>query len=298
MCSLFLIIISYSLLPSFLPSFKPFFLPPFLPSFLQLSSFLPLFIPSFLPSFLPLFIPLFIPSFLPSFLSSFLSSFLPSSLPSFLPSSLYSLFPSFLPSSSAIRVLVHVVRGDSEDPVGDFIAINQELELFNPKLALKTQVTSQYHWLAVSDHTDWLYSIILTDCIRSNLPTLLAPIALTHFHQLSFLHFFPLFLSTICTQRQCSSINWRRSFRYFYFYFSSSISPPSFPLLLSLILLLTLHCTPLHSTAFTLLTEQVVVINKIDIPEVRDKLEELTKGIKKAAGHSRVLGISAATGER
>lgn len=37
-------------------------------------------------------------------------------------------------------MLVHVVRGDSEDPVGDFIAINQELELFNPKLALKTQV--------------------------------------------------------------------------------------------------------------------------------------------------------------
>ena len=37
---------------------------------------------------------------------------------------------------------MHVVRGDSEDPVGDFIAINQELELFNPKLALKTQVTS------------------------------------------------------------------------------------------------------------------------------------------------------------
>jgi GTPase Era involved in 16S rRNA processing len=42
----------------------------------------------------------------------------------------------------------------------------------------------------------------------------------------------------------------------------------------------------------------VVVINKIDIPEVRDKLEELTKGIKAVAGHSRVLGISAATGER
>lgn len=42
----------------------------------------------------------------------------------------------------------------------------------------------------------------------------------------------------------------------------------------------------------------MVVINKIDIPEVREKLEELTKGIKAAAGHTRVLGISAATGER
>ena len=40
------------------------------------------------------------------------------------------------------------------------------------------------------------------------------------------------------------------------------------------------------------------MINKIDIPEVREKLEELTKGIKAAAGHTRVLGISAATGER
>jgi GTP-binding protein len=40
------------------------------------------------------------------------------------------------------------------------------------------------------------------------------------------------------------------------------------------------------------------VINKIDIPEVRAKLDDLTKQIKKIAGHSRVIGISAATGER
>lgn len=79
------------------------------------------------------------------------------------------------------RVLIHVIRGDSEDPLGDFKAINQELELFNPKLANKTQV---------------------------------------------------------------------------------------------------------------------VVVNKIDIPEVREKLEPLLTSIRKEAGHSRVLGISAATGER
>ena len=42
---------------------------------------------------------------------------------------------------------MHVVRGDSEDPVGDFIAINQELELFNPKLALKTQVHTVQNFL-------------------------------------------------------------------------------------------------------------------------------------------------------
>ena len=76
---------------------------------------------------------------------------------------------------------MHVIRGDSEDPLGDFRAINQELELFNPKLAKKTQV---------------------------------------------------------------------------------------------------------------------VVVNKIDIPEVRDSLDGLVEEIRKEAGHKRVLGISAATGER
>ena len=44
------------------------------------------------------------------------------------------------PSRLLDRVIVHVLRGDSEDPLGDFIAINQELELFNPKLADKLQV--------------------------------------------------------------------------------------------------------------------------------------------------------------
>lgn len=38
------------------------------------------------------------------------------------------------------RVIIHLIRGDSEDPLGDFLAINQELELFNPKLANMTQV--------------------------------------------------------------------------------------------------------------------------------------------------------------
>lgn len=43
---------------------------------------------------------------------------------------------------------------------------------------------------------------------------------------------------------------------------------------------------------------QVVVLNKIDIPEVQEKSEELIKQLKEAAGHSRVLSISAATTER
>lgn len=46
----------------------------------------------------------------------------------------------FLRHVQRCRVLLHVIRGDSEDPLGDFEAINQELELFNPQLALKTQV--------------------------------------------------------------------------------------------------------------------------------------------------------------
>lgn len=77
-------------------------------------------------------------------------------------------------------MLIHVIRGDSVDPIGDFVAINQELELFNPILANKTQV---------------------------------------------------------------------------------------------------------------------VVLNKIDLPEVRDQQVELLKQLRKVAGHTRVIPISAATGE-
>jgi GTP-binding protein len=42
---------------------------------------------------------------------------------------------------------------------------------------------------------------------------------------------------------------------------------------------------------------QVVVLNKIDIPEVQEKQEELLEQLREAAGHSRVLSISAATTE-
>ena len=41
-----------------------------------------------------------------------------------------------------------------------------------------------------------------------------------------------------------------------------------------------------------------MVINKIDIPEVRERLDTLLAEVRAAAGHSRVLGISAATQER
>lgn len=43
---------------------------------------------------------------------------------------------------------------------------------------------------------------------------------------------------------------------------------------------------------------QVVVLNKIDVPEVQEKSEELIQKLREAAGHSRVLSISAATTER
>lgn len=40
---------------------------------------------------------------------------------------------------------------------------------------------------------------------------------------------------------------------------------------------------------------QVVVLNKIDIPQVKEREEELLEALRQAAGHSRVLSISAAT---
>ena len=46
----------------------------------------------------------------------------------------------FLRHCQRCRLLVHVVDGTSPDPVGDYIAIRQELELFNPALAVKPQV--------------------------------------------------------------------------------------------------------------------------------------------------------------
>ncbi|CAN0457148.1 unnamed protein product, partial [Ectocarpus sp. 12 AP-2014] len=46
----------------------------------------------------------------------------------------------FLRHVQRCRVLVHLVSGDSVDPVGDYRAIQQELELFSPKLLKKQQV--------------------------------------------------------------------------------------------------------------------------------------------------------------
>ncbi|MEZ4682123.1 MAG: GTPase ObgE [Caldilineaceae bacterium] len=46
----------------------------------------------------------------------------------------------FLRHIERTRVLVHLLGGDSPDPVGDFSAINQELELFSPDLLEKPQL--------------------------------------------------------------------------------------------------------------------------------------------------------------
>jgi len=46
----------------------------------------------------------------------------------------------FLRHIQRCKVILHVIRGDSNDPIGDFEAINQELSLFNPRLLDKPQV--------------------------------------------------------------------------------------------------------------------------------------------------------------
>lgn len=40
---------------------------------------------------------------------------------------------------------------------------------------------------------------------------------------------------------------------------------------------------------------QVVILNKMDIPEVQEKSEEILHELRQAAGHTRVMGVSAAT---
>ena len=46
----------------------------------------------------------------------------------------------FLRHIQRCRMLVHVLDGTSPDAVGDFRAIQTELELFNPEIATKPQV--------------------------------------------------------------------------------------------------------------------------------------------------------------
>ncbi|KXZ51499.1 hypothetical protein GPECTOR_12g462 [Gonium pectorale] len=52
------------------------------------------------------------------------------------------------------RVLVHVIDGTSPDPVGDFNAINLELELFNPVLRDKPQLVA-YNKIDLPDSGDY-----------------------------------------------------------------------------------------------------------------------------------------------
>lgn len=46
----------------------------------------------------------------------------------------------FLRHIERCKMIIHIVNGDSEDPIGDFKAINRELQLFSPGLADKPQV--------------------------------------------------------------------------------------------------------------------------------------------------------------
>ncbi len=49
---------------------------------------------------------------------------------------------SFLRHIERTRALIHLLNGLSPDPLGDYEAINQELELFNPALAAKPQIVA------------------------------------------------------------------------------------------------------------------------------------------------------------
>ncbi len=50
----------------------------------------------------------------------------------------------FLRHCQRARILVHVIDGSSPDPVGDYTAIQTELELFAEDLASKPQASSQH----------------------------------------------------------------------------------------------------------------------------------------------------------
>jgi GTPase len=48
----------------------------------------------------------------------------------------------FLRHIERTRALIHLLNGDSPDPLGDYAAINQELQLFNPALADRPQIVA------------------------------------------------------------------------------------------------------------------------------------------------------------
>lgn len=52
------------------------------------------------------------------------------------------------------RLLVHVVDGSSQDPCGDYVAIQQELGLFSPALAEKRQLVA-YNKMDLPDSADY-----------------------------------------------------------------------------------------------------------------------------------------------
>ncbi|GAX83906.1 hypothetical protein CEUSTIGMA_g11330.t1 [Chlamydomonas eustigma] len=60
----------------------------------------------------------------------------------------------FLRHVQRCRALVHVIDGSSPDPMGDFRAINLELELFNPELKEKVQVIA-YNKVDMPDSGDY-----------------------------------------------------------------------------------------------------------------------------------------------
>ncbi len=65
---------------------------------------------------------------------------------------------SILMARAVCRLLVHVIDGTSRDPIGDYQAIQQELELFSSDLAAKPQLVA-YNKMDVPDSSDYWDSV-------------------------------------------------------------------------------------------------------------------------------------------
>ena len=90
----------------------------------------------------------------------------------------------FLRHVERTRLLIHLLNGDSPDPLGDFQAINQELSLFKPELADKPQIVAfnkmdlpaaQEAWPAVQAAMEryGLPAIAISAVTHENVPQLL-----------------------------------------------------------------------------------------------------------------------------
>eukprot|EP01038_Epipyxis_sp_PR26KG_P006623 gene6623-9091_t len=196
----------------------------------------------------------------------------------------------FLRHIQRCRVLIHVIKGDSEDPIGDYMAINQELEFYNPELANKTQVVV-INKIDIPEHAQNTplspQSSSSSDEIVDLVSFLLAAVFINSALTSGLVQFRPISSLEILVNSSIFSTN------------RSKAKKP--PMVTRLRRKRNNHMWNREDAiiATRLVTLDEIAPNQTSSLEilVKSKLKSLTKQIKELSSHTRVMGISAVTGE-